>query len=343
MEGKSYNSDNDNMGAGRAPYNRPDTLKKNNTNPIFSDKRAIAGLVMLFIPGLRIFGLILLLSRALKYMNFSGKNWIWIAFFSFLFFGGGLSEMFGWISNLVLPLTLLAGAVLGGYAFFKKRSERYDDYLSYIGSRDCVDMDSLMSAIGVSEAQLKRDIKSMRSRKLLPKSAYIDLGHRLVVINEAGRPAEAPGKATANENQAEGRVPSSAGYEKILTEIRRLNDEIDDGEMSAKIDHIEATTANIFHLVQQKPERAAEIQSFLEYYLPTTLKLLSRYAQLERQKTYGGENIRSSMQRIEGVMDKVVEGFDTQLDRLFKSDAIDITSEVNTLDKMMRMEGLAKK
>ena len=49
------------------------------------------------------------------------------------------------------------------------------------------------------------------------------------------------------------------------------------------------------------------------------------------------------MQRIEGVMDKVVEGFDTQLDRLFKSDAIDITSEVNTLDKMMRMEGLAKK
>ncbi len=67
---------------------------------------------------------------------------------------------------------------------------------------------------------------------------------------------------------------------------------------------------------------------------------MSRYAELEKQNNHNSESIRNSMLNIEGAMDKVVEGFDTQLDKLYKSDAIDITNDINVLEKMMRMEGL---
>ena len=133
-------------------------------------------------------------------------------------------------------------------------------------------------------------------------------------------------------------------------EIIRFNSEheghkgtvVDDSvfRLGDKIYHIEATTASIFYVVKSKPEREKEIQSFMEYYLPATLKLLGRYAELEKQNNHSSESIRNSMLNIEGAMDKVVEGFDTQLDKLYKSDAIDITNDINVLEKMMRMEGL---
>ena len=69
------------------------------------------------------------------------------------------------------------------------------------------------------------------------------------------------------------------------------------------------------------------------------MKLLKQYAHLEQQ-TVPGENIVSSRKRIEGILDKLVQGFEKQLDILFKSDAVDITSDIKTLEKMLQMDGL---
>ena len=60
----------------------------------------------------------------------------------------------------------------------------------------------------------------------------------------------------------------------------------------------------------------------MNYYLPTTLKILKAYARMEEQGIEG-ENIRSAKARIEGMMDKVVDGFEAQLDKLFQDDAMD--------------------
>ena len=69
------------------------------------------------------------------------------------------------------------------------------------------------------------------------------------------------------------------------------------------------------------------------------LYLTKQYAHLEQQ-TVAGENIASSRSRIEGILDKLVQGFEKQLDILFKSDAVDITSDIKTLEKMLEMDGL---
>ena len=77
----------------------------------------------------------------------------------------------------------------------------------------------------------------------------------------------------------------------------------------------------------------------MNYYLPTTLKLLKAYARLEKQAV-AGENIKSSRQEIERILDKLTEGFRQQLDRLFQADAIDISSDIDVLETMMAKDGL---
>ena len=110
--------------------------------------------------------------------------------------------------------------------------------------------------------------------------------------------------------------------------------------MSRKIDRIGEITGNIFAYLREKPDKEGKLRSFLSYYLPTTLKILRAYSRLEDQEV-SGENITSAMERIEGMMDKVVEGFEKQLDQLFQGDALDITADVEVLERMLAKDGLS--
>ena len=67
----------------------------------------------------------------------------------------------------------------------------------------------------------------------------------------------------------------------VLREIRRLNDDIDDEAMSRKIDRIGEITSKIYGYAKQNPGKEDQLRSFLNYYLPTTLKILKAYARME--------------------------------------------------------------
>lgn len=121
----------------------------------------------------------------------------------------------------------------------------------------------------------------------------------------------------------------------ILREIRQVNDEIPDEEMSAKIYRIEEITGKILDYQKKHPNRQGQLRTFLNYYLPTTLKILRAYAQLEAQGIEG-ENISAAKARIEGMMDQVVAGFEKQLDKLFQDDALDIAADVEVLENMLK-------
>ena len=127
------------------------------------------------------------------------------------------------------------------------------------------------------------------------------------------------------------------GYSGTLRNIRRANDRIADPVLSAKIDRIEEITAKIFQAVEADPKKRVRIDTFLNYYLPTTQKLLDSYAQFE-QAGVEGENLRQAKQRIEATMDTIVKGFEHQLDELYKSDALDVDSDIRVLETMLRWD-----
>ena len=116
--------------------------------------------------------------------------------------------------------------------------------------------------------------------------------------------------------------------------------EIPDEVMSAKIDRIEEITGKILRYQKEHPNKEGQLRTFLNYYLPTTLKILRAYAQLDAQGIEG-QNISAAKKRIEDMMDQVVSGFEKQLDKLFQDDAMDITSDVEVLENMLKKDGLS--
>lgn len=130
--------------------------------------------------------------------------------------------------------------------------------------------------------------------------------------------------------------------ERTLAELYDLNERISDEAVSERIDRIGTLTASIFRVVIEKPEREADVRRFMNYYLPTTLKLLKSYDMLEDQ-SYQGENIVASRQKIESVLDMLIQAYEKQLDRLFHDDALDIATDIDVLETMMAGDGLSSR
>ncbi|MGN1345788.1 MAG: 5-bromo-4-chloroindolyl phosphate hydrolysis family protein, partial [Eubacteriales bacterium] len=82
--------------------------------------------------------------------------------------------------------------------------------------------------------------------------------------------------------------------------------------------------------------------TFMNYYLPTTLKLLESYSRIERVGV-AGENMKQSKEKIENILDLLAVGFEQQVDQLFKNESIDISSDISVLEKMMQKDGLSGK
>ncbi len=292
--------------------------------------------------------------------------------------GGVLMAVIGTIAFLddpeIVPMFLtLGGLCLTGFSLFaKRRNAHLRTYLSIIGNRPLVDIVELAGASGNSEVTVIKDLQRMLDNGLLPKNAYVDHAMNCLVLDpeemrrtrpnrryappvveaEVVEEPKKAAKATRTAKAAPAEPPKAEKpaaddktailretFDAKLREIRYLNDLIDDEGVSARIDDIESITANIFYLVQEKPERMEEIRTFMNYYLPTTFKLLNAYARLEKQHV-AGENVANSKREIEEILDKLVEGFRQQLDRLFRSDAIDISSDIDVLETMMAKDGL---
>ena len=125
-----------------------------------------------------------------------------------------------------------------------------------------------------------------------------------------------------------------------ISEMKRLNESIKDEKISADIDRLEDLSAKIFAQVKADPKKLPQIRKFMDYYLPTTLKLLNAYDRMGAQGIDGG-NIGSTMQRVESMMSTIVAAFEKQLDMLFGSEAMDISTDITVLENMMKREGLS--
>ena len=125
-----------------------------------------------------------------------------------------------------------------------------------------------------------------------------------------------------------------------IAEMKRLNESIKDAKISADIDRLEDLSAKIFAQVKADPSKLPQIRKFMDYYLPTTLKLLNAYYHMGAQGV-SGENIDATMQRVESMMGTVVTAFEKQLDMLFGSEAMDISTDITVLENMMKREGLS--
>lgn len=265
------------------------------------------------------------------------------AVFGFTVFVLGIIGAVENVAEMLIPIGCCLPFLAGGLSMLfsgigrNRRSERYLNYLAYIGANREVDLAPMASAFDMSVGKLCKDLRRMLAKGILP-TGYLDLAEGKLYLTEMGYHAPEPRReAPPKEETAQ---EAAAREDDILREIRQVNDEIPDAVMTAKIDRIEEITGKILKYQKEHPNKESQLRTFLNYYLPTTLKILRAYAQLDAQGIEG-ENISAAKQRIEGMMDQVVSGFEKQLDKLFQDDAMDITSDVEVLENMLKKDGLS--
>lgn len=126
-----------------------------------------------------------------------------------------------------------------------------------------------------------------------------------------------------------------------VRKIRQCNETIPGEEISEKIERMEVLVDKIFDRVEQKPACASDVRKLTEYYLPTTVKLLETYAEMDAQPV-GGANIQAAKREIETTLDTINKAFEKLLDSLFQETAWDVSSDISVLQTMLAQEGLTE-
>lgn len=125
----------------------------------------------------------------------------------------------------------------------------------------------------------------------------------------------------------------------MLSEIREEDALIPDPELSDKIEKLDDVATRIFRTVADQPGKAPQIRRFMDYYLPTTLKMLKGYRKMdERQVT--GQNADATRQQIQDAMDVVLKAFHKQLDTMYQDDMLDISTDIDVLETLLKQDGL---
>ena len=240
---------------------------------------------------------------------------------------------------MLMSLTGGIGCLFGGWHIrTSRRMRRKIDKI--VGNAKYMYIQDIADALPCSYDKCCKHLENCIDEGLFGPDAYLDMRRKCLVVSQ--RPPEpTPAPAPKPEKQPEKQpdMPERDQYQKILDELRRVNDAIPDEEMTDKISRLEAVSAKIFEQARTDPDKLPQMRKFMDYYLPTSLKLLNTYAELDNQGVEG-ENISESKRRIEQTMDTLVKAFENQLDRLFASDALDVSTDIDVMQNMLRADGL---
>ena len=246
------------------------------------------------------------------------------------------------LRQVFYPMGMMAGGVslLLGSGAMKRRQRRFATYLRTAGQKAAVPLDYLARAADVSRKRVEKDVNLMLEKGMWGDEAYIDLGSGMLFKSQEAATAYFDAAHRAKAEQEQPRQPAAAapeGYAAILAQIRDLNDRIADERLSAQMDRMEQVAGRIFRLIEEDENKRAAAGTFLSYYLPTTLKLLENYAAFE-EAGVSGENLSQAKAKIEKTMDSIVAGFEHQLDELYRTDAMDIDSDIRVMETMLRRD-----
>lgn len=127
----------------------------------------------------------------------------------------------------------------------------------------------------------------------------------------------------------------------MLHQIRSENDAITDEVLSGQMDELEHLCVQIFKTVAEKPGKAPQIRKFMDYYLPTTLKMLASYRTMSNRGVSVSDMTEARSTVIRG-MGMVLTACQKQLDTLYKDDILDVSTDIDVLEQMLKRDGFTE-
>ena len=127
--------------------------------------------------------------------------------------------------------------------------------------------------------------------------------------------------------------------QEMLHQIRSDNDAIPDEVLSRQMDELERLCIQIFKTVAEKPSKAPQIRKFMNYYLPTTLKMLASYRTMDARGVSVTDMTHARAETIRG-MNMILTACQKQLDNLYKDTMLDVSTDIDVLEQMLKRDGL---
>lgn len=255
-------------------------------------------------------------------------------------------------------ILILASACLAGIGTsLTGKVKRYRLYITELDSRDYCEVKELAQKLNKPNKYVIKDIEKMIKRFWFLQGHFDSQKTCLIASNKAFEQYNELMKHMEQEKQQEKEAKEKQEKEQqrldpkvqevisaggaYIKKIRECNDAIPGEEISAKISRMEVLIDRIFERVQQEPESVSDIRRLMDYYLPTTVKLLEAYQELDTMPVQG-DNIISSKREIEKTLDTLNLAFEKLLDSLFQDTAWSVSADISVLNTMLAQEGLTK-
>ena len=267
------------------------------------------------------------------------------------------------VSGVVLAVGLIV-CILSVLSLVKgisgrKRYRCFKKYVEILNGREFCSVKELAEKTRTTEKKVCKNLKAMIKKEMFT-DGFLDNSQTCFTVTEEAyrqllqaeesrrqreeeqkRRQEQMWKEVENISDREIAEMIRKGNEYIES-IRLANDAIPGEVISAKLDRLENVIRKIFDSVKKHPEQMPEMDKFMEYYLPTTQKLVNAYKEFDAL-SIKGENVTKSMREIENTLDTISSAFEQLLDDLFQDTAFDISADISVLQTMLAREGYKEK
>ena len=155
---------------------------------------------------------------------------------------------------------------------------------------------------------------------------------------EARKAAEQAPRPEPQPEEAESTVPLNLEVARSFAQVLKKEKALMQDERAVEeLDHMQKTTQAICDWLEAHPESLPKARRFAEYYIPTTLKLLHTYNDVQGQQ---GENAEAIRRDIAGILHTLNQAYDNLYDKLLSDVALDVSSEIAALQGMLANDGL---
>lgn len=267
-------------------------------------------------------------------------------------FIGSIAAKIGTVMMIFLPAMGLS-AIMGICGNrLRKKIKRFRSYVKTLNGKPYANVKDLAKSVRKSEKFVRKDLKTMIDKRMFLEGHLDKNGVCFMATDDAYEQYLETERNMEERKAEEARRPKTQLSEDVqkvieegnryIEEIRRSNDAIPGVEISNKMYHLENVIRRIFQRVEKHPELINDLHKFMDYYLPTTMKLLNAYEELDKQDMQG-ENIKTAKSEIENTLDTINVAFENLLDSFYKETAWDVSSDISVLKTMFAQEGLTEK
>lgn len=259
----------------------------------------------------------------------------------------------GYLGSVVSDFILCLASGIGTAFFWTKAkfldniSKNYARFLRELGHNTVIPVRDLASAVQQSEEDTVNDLLYMmqngyfhQARIVENDSLFIlDIDTFKLYKNQAAkidRTEEKKISESRDDQRAQNIITNGNIY---LDKIEKSKEKIKNGVFLEKTDKLSKTIENILSLIQKYPDKAYALDKFMDYYLPTTAKLVDTYIEFEEMNT-GDVKINSSMKEIDKSVGTINEAFEKIQVELLSDRAMDIKTDIDTMKLLLNQEGL---